>query len=361
MDCKNISFSNTCHECSELSSSVPIKIRDLEVFNYQPSGFFDSMFKSKKQEELNNLRDKLVNDYKEMKEPYFNNLIELPIYKNNKYGENRIGLIKIFTKLLLNLNMNSINKVPGYSAAEIVDKLVVITEFKKEYNQFENNFKNYLKESFEDTLKNYINEVGTGYKDKIPLILYFFVDNDYFSNSSEVSSLKTRINQFMNYDNTIKYLTNIFDEIHEEIIMERLLVNLENYDRENDQYIDISYIDYIDGLEFEDFLAEMFEKIGFKTERTKKTGDQGADLFIYKNGVKTVIQAKNYQDKVNNKAVQEAFSAKRYYNCNKAMVITNNYYTESAKDLAEGTDVELVDRNGLINYLDKYNEIIIKS
>mgnify|MGYP003685803023 CR=1 FL=1 len=44
-----------------------------------------------------------------------------------------------------------------------------------------------------------------------------------------------------------------------------------------------------------------------------------------------------------NKAVQEVIAAKQYYNCHKAIVITNNTFTKSAKDLARKCRVELFD------------------
>lgn len=62
---------------------------------------------------------------------------------------------------------------------------------------------------------------------------------------------------------------------------------------------------------------------------------------------KTVIQAKNYQGTVGNKAIQEVISAKILYKCDIAMVITNSFYTTNAIKTANASGVILVDRNGL--------------
>ena len=43
------------------------------------------------------------------------------------------------------------------------------------------------------------------------------------------------------------------------------------------------------------------------------------------------------------------------YNANKAMVITNSTYTQSAIDLASACNVELWDRDTLKDILDKYH------
>ena len=115
------------------------------------------------------------------------------------------------------------------------------------------------------------------------------------------------------------------------------------------------------GFEFEDFLAELFRTIGYDVQMTKRTGDQGADLFVEKFGKKTVIQAKNYSDNVGNAAVQQALGAKAFYSCDHAMVVTNSCFTSSAKSLAEAAGITLVDRKELESYLDEYNRAIMEA
>ena len=90
---------------------------------------------------------------------------------------------------------------------------------------------------------------------------------------------------------------------------------------------DISYVDSLSGFEFEDFLKELLQSYGYTPEDLPYSNDYGADLIISKSNKKTVIQAKNYNGNVGNKAVQEVVSAKIYYKCDIAMVITNSYFT----------------------------------
>lgn len=111
---------------------------------------------------------------------------------------------------------------------------------------------------------------------------------------------------------------------------------------ENDK---LYYENIIEGIEFEDYLKNIFEKLGYKVEGTKTTGDQGADLILMKEGIKTVVQAKYYSQPVGNKAVQEVVSAIKYYNANCGMVVTNNYYTKSAIELAEANEIKLIDKD----------------
>lgn len=107
----------------------------------------------------------------------------------------------------------------------------------------------------------------------------------------------------------------------------------------------IDDVDLMSGQEFEKFIAELFSRMGFDTEVTKATGDQGIDVIASKNGDKIGIQAKCYSGSVGNSAIQEAVAGKNYYRLNKAMVITNNLFTDSAQQLARANSIVLWDRN----------------
>ena len=101
------------------------------------------------------------------------------------------------------------------------------------------------------------------------------------------------------------------------------------------------------GEEFENLLKAHFEDIGYKVELTPKSNDYGADLVLKDNREKIVVQAKRYKNKVGNKAVQEIVSAKPFYSADKAMVVTNSFYTKNATNLARANDVILWNRKDL--------------
>ena len=86
---------------------------------------------------------------------------------------------------------------------------------------------------------------------------------------------------------------------------------------------------------------------------TKASGDQGAYLIVYGSDLKIVAQAKFYSSTIGNKAIQEVVSAIKYYQADKDMVITSNYYTKSAIELAEVNNVELCDTNVLDSIISK--------
>lgn len=111
----------------------------------------------------------------------------------------------------------------------------------------------------------------------------------------------------------------------------------------------ITTIDHMSGIEFERFLLACFEKLEYKAEMTSKTNDYGADLILYKEDEKYVVQAKRWNKKVGIESVQQVIAAKHYYNADKCIVVTNNYFTPNAVKLAASDNVLLMDRDKLID------------
>jgi len=117
----------------------------------------------------------------------------------------------------------------------------------------------------------------------------------------------------------------------------------------------INIIDKMEGDIFEEFLLAHFQKLGYKGRTTTKTNDYGADLILKKDGEKIVVQAKRYSNKVGIAAVQQILGAKEYYKANKCIVVTSNFFTPNAINLANSSGVELWDRNKLIEIMIKQN------
>lgn len=119
-------------------------------------------------------------------------------------------------------------------------------------------------------------------------------------------------------------------------------------------------IDAMDGHIFEGFCADILRKNGFSdVSVTKGSGDQGIDIIAFKDGIKYGIQCKCYSSDIGNGAVQEAFSGKTYYKCHVGAVLTNRYFTRSAKELAENNGILLWDRTYLLDLIEKANVKVI--
>lgn len=118
-------------------------------------------------------------------------------------------------------------------------------------------------------------------------------------------------------------------------------------------------IDSMTGVEFEEFLKTHFERKGYIVKMTPKSNDYGIDLICKSRKISTntglnglVIQAKRYNKKVGVSAVQQVIAGMKYYDCQYGMVITNNYFTSNAWELAKKSGVTLWDRNVLQNKFD---------
>ena len=120
-------------------------------------------------------------------------------------------------------------------------------------------------------------------------------------------------------------------------------------------------IDTMSGIQFEEYFTMLLNKIGYSAKVTKATSDEGADIIAEKDAIKYVFQCKNYASSVGNKAVQQVYTAQGIYKCDKAIVITNNYYTKQAIKEAEILSITLWDRDILEKILYQVYEFDIQN
>lgn len=100
----------------------------------------------------------------------------------------------------------------------------------------------------------------------------------------------------------------------------------------------------MEGHEFEHFCAELLAGRGFlEVEVTKGSGDYGIDILAQKDGVTYAIQCKRYTAPVGVKAVQEAYAGRDYYDRMVGVVMTNQYFTAPAVEMAEKLKILLWD------------------
>lgn len=118
--------------------------------------------------------------------------------------------------------------------------------------------------------------------------------------------------------------------------------------------------DNMDGHTFEYFCAEILSLNGFSdVEVTQGSRDQGVDIIAYKDDIKYGIQCKCYASDIGNKAVQEVYAGKNFYNCDVAAVLTNRYFTKSAVELAQKNRVHLWDRGKLSELIENCKEKLL--
>jgi restriction system protein len=104
-------------------------------------------------------------------------------------------------------------------------------------------------------------------------------------------------------------------------------------------------------IEYERAISDFFTQKGWNSIATQASGDQGADVIAEKSNHRVVVQCKLYSQPVGNKAVQEVMSAKTFYECTTAIVVTNASYTKSARQLAHSCGVELLHHDELDEWI----------
>ena len=116
------------------------------------------------------------------------------------------------------------------------------------------------------------------------------------------------------------------------------------------------------GHEFEEFIAELWERRGWDTEVTRGSADGGVDVIAEHDMVTgkdrrntEKIQAKLKRDgsRLGPRPVRELAGSERVNQRDNLVVVTTTDFTSNAKDVAESKGVELVGKDKLRNMIQK--------
>jgi len=96
--------------------------------------------------------------------------------------------------------------------------------------------------------------------------------------------------------------------------------------------------------EYEKFVCEKFSQEGYRTELTPYNNDYGIDVFAHKNDEKFGIQAKMFGHttrKVNRQMIMELHGAKDFFDCDKAIFVTDGQLLDTAVEVAKKLGIEI--------------------
>ena len=97
--------------------------------------------------------------------------------------------------------------------------------------------------------------------------------------------------------------------------------------------------------DYEEVICLYFRKQGYKANCTACSGDYGIDVFAVKGEEMLAIQAKMYgasTRKVNRQMIMELHGAKDYFDCTKAILVTNGEVLPDAIQVAEKLNIEIL-------------------
>lgn len=122
---------------------------------------------------------------------------------------------------------------------------------------------------------------------------------------------------------------------------------------ENEKYAiiqgDLDEIDIMSDENFIKYVLELLQKNGYKeVKQVIYTGDYGVDITAYKDEIKYAIQCVQFRDEVTVDVIKNLLLGKEYYDCDKAMVVTNSIFNRKAIRLATSAKIELINRDKLV-------------
>ncbi|MFY9299920.1 MAG: restriction endonuclease [Candidatus Nitrosotenuis sp.] len=317
----------------------------------KPSAYFDLPFDEKENLflEKGNLNDKEL-DYLENLKEYQKSTEQKQIEKKKAEEEKRKEVEQIVSELDDDIALILRNFVIKYGPTPVGTeyiKLVKILKLKK--LDVESlpiwHVLNYLKQ--ETDFEKFVKKMNSDKQQKIDEMIMSFLEiygEEYRSYLHQLERL-VREKGFAT-SNLDQQIFEVKEHLELERFQNGLIVGENTFTVED--------CDHMSGLQFEKLLALLFKKMGYTVQLTKGSGDQGADLIIEKWGERQVVQCKNSHGKISNKAVQEIGTAIKHYGADGGMVITNNLFQESAKDLAKSNGIKLIDRTKLTELLKKH-------
>ncbi|GGJ09552.1 hypothetical protein GCM10008995_19290 [Halobellus salinus] len=118
----------------------------------------------------------------------------------------------------------------------------------------------------------------------------------------------------------------------------------------------------MDDYRFEEFVADLWAEMGYRTTVRQQSGDGGIDVLARKRGpggATEAIQAKRYEESttVGGPDIQQYFAMKYQEGADEGLIVTTGRFTNPAEDRAAELGVGLVDGHDLVRLIDRYASV----
>ena len=162
--------------------------------------------------------------------------------------------------------------------------------------------------------------------------------------------------------NNNKALANstLFPSEQAEVKPDELFGNIFGIETETkSEALTIQQIDKLNPNLFEAAIAALYKPQGFDVHLTPYSNDKGVDVVLLGEKESYLIQVKQTKSVVGREAIQEIYTAKKYYEDRfkvsfKLMAVSNNDFTSTASILAQANSVELINRSQLAKLIQTY-------
>lgn len=111
------------------------------------------------------------------------------------------------------------------------------------------------------------------------------------------------------------------------------------------------YLENMDPIKFEHLMCEMFEKMGYRVERTAASGDSGADGILFKNGKKYILQAKRVKSAVGEPILRDLYGTMLHFKADKGIVATTGKISRKAQAWLKGKPIKVYEIDDIIKII----------
>jgi restriction system protein len=100
---------------------------------------------------------------------------------------------------------------------------------------------------------------------------------------------------------------------------------------------------------FEEFVAELFEALGFEVERVGGSGDEGVDLRLRRNDLRAIVQCKYHKKSVvGSPELQKFLGSIHHTGSHKGFFVTTTTFSLAAEKFVSENPIELIDGPRLV-------------
>jgi restriction system protein len=100
---------------------------------------------------------------------------------------------------------------------------------------------------------------------------------------------------------------------------------------------------------FEEFVAELFEALGYEVEQVGGTGDEGADLRLRRGGLLAIVQCKYHKRSVvGSPELQKFLGTIHHTRSHKGFFVTTSTFSLAAEKFVADHPIELIDGTRLV-------------
>jgi HJR/Mrr/RecB family endonuclease len=111
----------------------------------------------------------------------------------------------------------------------------------------------------------------------------------------------------------------------------------------------------LEPVEFENWVAMMFQLIGYKVKNTQEVADHGVDLFVSDGHVRYgLVQCKRYRGTVGEPVVRDLYGTLTHENADYGWLVTTGGISRQARGWANGKPIELWDGQKLVELARRY-------